>query len=605
MKHLRWLLILCSLLIVGPLPAGAQGGADEVCPVLVANALTIAGENCTGLPRNTACYGHDQVTAAFWPGSDAPSFAIPADQAPLDALQQITTGPLDLDSEQWGVALINLQADLPDTLPGQAVTMILMGDVTVENQVMPDAAAAEPVAATASTNANLRAAPSTSAAIRGGVSAGDTLTITGRNEAGDWFAIQTADQQTAWLWGDLLTADDPAALTALPVVADAAASAYRQPMQAFYFTTGFGGTTCQEAPNALTLQNTSGTTVALNVNGLDVTLASTLILTTTPHPTTGDPLLVGVLVEGTATVIYAAFTAELTAPGEAFAVTLNADGLIDEDSELLTLTDTGDLASVVQNTCSMLITYDLAAGPLTADDCTAPLSFATEPPPNDPPAMSDIGVGDPCTIAAINTVNLRRGPGTHYEWSLQLAPGERRQVSGYATGIDGYRWWALPDGRWVRGDLVNQAGACDSVSIAITPVAPTAAPTSAPPPGGGGGGGRAGIFEIGGIGTMCQMMNDIRAGQSVTFQTGTGRWPTIEEYEAARAGMSAAISIDGAGLGVYYEGPTWHTGGPTADGYGDRARADWIASSGTHTVTGQWFGHPGGSSTHVCTFTVP
>ena len=37
---------LGMLLIVGPLPVAAQGGADDVCPTLVTEALTTAGTNC-------------------------------------------------------------------------------------------------------------------------------------------------------------------------------------------------------------------------------------------------------------------------------------------------------------------------------------------------------------------------------------------------------------------------------------------------------------------------------------------------------------------------------------------------------------------------------
>ena len=33
----------------------------------------------------------------------------------------------------WGVALMRIQANLPDTLPGQNVTMLIFGDVQIQN----------------------------------------------------------------------------------------------------------------------------------------------------------------------------------------------------------------------------------------------------------------------------------------------------------------------------------------------------------------------------------------------------------------------------------------------------------------------------------------
>ena len=40
---------------------------------------------------------------------------------------------LNEDAGVWGVAVMSLQADIPNTLPGQNVTFILFGDVMIEN----------------------------------------------------------------------------------------------------------------------------------------------------------------------------------------------------------------------------------------------------------------------------------------------------------------------------------------------------------------------------------------------------------------------------------------------------------------------------------------
>ena len=65
------------------------------------------------------------------------AFNQPNDRVDLAALQSITTSPLNVDTSQWGIAVLKLQADLPDALPGQAVTFLLLGDVQLKSGVVP------------------------------------------------------------------------------------------------------------------------------------------------------------------------------------------------------------------------------------------------------------------------------------------------------------------------------------------------------------------------------------------------------------------------------------------------------------------------------------
>lgn len=84
---------------------------------------------------------------------------------------------------------------------------------------------------------------------------------------------------------------------------------------------------------------------------------------------------------------------------------------------------------------------------------------------------------------------------------------------------------------------------------------------------------------------------------------GVGRWATPADLQKALAGHRGVIAVGGQELPVTNEGPTLHTGGAEASGFGDRARATWLASSGTHTVSGYWTIHPDAVSR--CTLTVP
>lgn len=117
-----------------------------------------------------------------------------------------------------------------------------------------------------------------------------------------------------------------------------------------------------------------------------------------------------------------------------------------------------------------------------------------------------------------------------------------------------------------------------------------------------GGGTSQTTFEIGQqFPQECANLNNVRPGSTITFQVGVGRWPTPAEKEIALAGQYAVISLDDLPLSVFYEGTTWHDGGGLPGGYGDRARANWVATSGTHTVTALWTNQRQASG---CTFTI-
>jgi hypothetical protein len=76
-----------------------------------------------------------------------------------------------------------------------------------------------------------------------------------------------------------------------------------------------------------------------------------------------------------------------------------------------------------------------------------------------------------CEIDAINTVNTRSRPGTNYNQTGQLAAGSTANANGWTTGEDGYVWWRLTNGSWVRDDVVSAAGDCESI-IAADPEGP-------------------------------------------------------------------------------------------------------------------------------------
>jgi hypothetical protein len=115
-----------------PVPASAANlDQGEACRAILTRAMQTLGNNCDKLTRNSACYGNDNVKAELT--SNAVKFSSLGDKAPIQTIKSITTLPLDAEHGTWGLSLLKLQANLPDTMPGQNVTFLVYGDTSVQN----------------------------------------------------------------------------------------------------------------------------------------------------------------------------------------------------------------------------------------------------------------------------------------------------------------------------------------------------------------------------------------------------------------------------------------------------------------------------------------
>jgi hypothetical protein len=260
----------------------APAGDAAVCSALAQEALAALEPNCTGMGRNTACYGYRRVAATFTQEVPDDFFSQPADRADVVTLRNLTTSPMQTEDDEWGVALMSVQGNLPNTLPGQAVTFVLMGDAEVVNAVPAEEAAlpVEPIGVIATRDAVVRTGPSMlSNAVGAVVTAGSPLAADARSDDGAWLRVvfaptgDEADTVGGWFPADAVAPVSGApALSTLPVIGPET----RSPMQAFLFRTGLGGPRCEEAPSTVVVQGPNNTEVLMNVNGADLTLGSTV-----------------------------------------------------------------------------------------------------------------------------------------------------------------------------------------------------------------------------------------------------------------------------------------------------------------------------------------
>ncbi len=256
--------------------------AQTTCPTIVEAALAEMGDNCGGLERNSACYGYNRVGAAFATEVAEDFFSRPADTTDLAPLTALETAALNIITGEWGVAVMSVQANLPDTLPGQAVTFLLFGDTQLENDGV-ETAAVSSIEVTVTENINLRSGAGLNRNVVGVAAAGNTFSADGISADGDWLRVAYNDAP-AWIRSTLVTTAGD--VTTLPIISHENPA----PMQAFYLTTGIGQSGCQEAPDVLLVQGTENYEIDLTVNGAEIRIGSTVLFRTV-----GDALEITVI----------------------------------------------------------------------------------------------------------------------------------------------------------------------------------------------------------------------------------------------------------------------------------------------------------------------
>ncbi len=107
------------------------------CSAIAQQAMASAQKACATIGRNQACYGYVSLQATPQPGVQNFNFSQEGDLVNVADLASLQLSPYDPVNNTWGIALMKLQADLPDALPGENVTMLLFGDVQIQNAVTP------------------------------------------------------------------------------------------------------------------------------------------------------------------------------------------------------------------------------------------------------------------------------------------------------------------------------------------------------------------------------------------------------------------------------------------------------------------------------------
>lgn len=320
MRLHHWLLLCLLLVGAFAVVTPQRTEAQNSCPTLVQTALEQMGDNCTGLGRNSACYGFNRVNSTFLDAAPLDFFSKPSDRAELAQLETITTAPLDLDSDEWGIAVMNVQANVPGALPGQSIVFMLMGDAEVTNTVPPENTLpdVEPIAVTTITETGVLTSPTANANALTTVPTGTILQATGVN--GDWLRVYS-EAGLGWVAGDSVEANS--ALGSLPTVTET----MQAPMQAFQVSTAVNDLLCNEAPSLLAIQSPENIKVDLMANGVHINMGSLILVRILPP---GDVLQI-MTIEGDVTLDPGTPFEVHLEPGFVTTRCMTADGIVSED----------------------------------------------------------------------------------------------------------------------------------------------------------------------------------------------------------------------------------------------------------------------------------
>lgn len=520
----------------------STAAAQDNCPIIVQQALQAVDANCTTTGRNQACYGHVAIESVL--SDTSLRFEQSGDIVDVTALSSIALSPMDSGSGHWGMALLRLQADIPDTLPGQNVTLLVFGDVTLTPDE--DTVRYSPVDIVAGGNINVRRGPSTDFAVVATLTTGQMLQADAQNAAGTWLRLRLEGDAVGWVRADLVTVQGDSSALAVAEPGDEGRPSY-SPMQSFYFRSGVGDAGCAEAPDSgLLIQTPQGVgQVTLRVNEVQIRLGSTAFLQANP-----DDFLYTYVLEGEAQVSSFGVVkvvpegAVVTVPLDA---NLSAAGPPDEPEPYET------------DAIGMMPTAALEQQIIIAE-----------------PAESEtITQLNSCTLSADHAAQLYTGPGTNYLALGTLAANVEREPIGQAE-LNGLRWWQLSSTAWVSDAAVETDGNCDVIAAASIPAAP-----SYLPPGTSSSVSAGSNFNLWDCNGGVQRVN---SAASITVFISHGGGTNYASLEAARsAGLGGWLTINGQSY------PINRTGAFT-DGIGHHYTLHFdvgVLADGTYYAAGQ------------------
>ena len=226
--------------------------------MVVQRTLDSIEERCADLERDSLCLVSQPLEVQ--PAGAGESLA---------ALRSLSTGGLDADNDSWGLALLRLGANLPQTYPGAGLLALLAGDAQIQNEIDASEAVAipGPVSTAALERATLYRQPGILPEPIGALAADEIVPVDAYDLSGDWLRAVTGGM-VAWLEAEKVARLQ--AMDSLPRLA--LNQAY--PLRALSLQTGSAYPDCAAAEPMVAVQTPEDASVNLTVNGVDIHIGS-------------------------------------------------------------------------------------------------------------------------------------------------------------------------------------------------------------------------------------------------------------------------------------------------------------------------------------------
>jgi hypothetical protein len=115
------------------LTATALSQRNASCQILIDKAIQASDSYCGETNSNNVCYGNTTIQAELAPGATR-RFSERGDIISVDELRRLSAAPLNLENDEWGIAVFKVIANLPRSLPGETITMVVFGNTTLDKQ---------------------------------------------------------------------------------------------------------------------------------------------------------------------------------------------------------------------------------------------------------------------------------------------------------------------------------------------------------------------------------------------------------------------------------------------------------------------------------------
>jgi hypothetical protein len=256
---------------------------------------------CVDTPTGTICAGSAGVKLENAGSTTAADITPGATQA-WSSVQAIQTAPLDLQTRQWGTAILRPALRNADgNILQQTGLFLLYGDARLsfdtQNGTPTPAPAATPFRCTATTirSSPLRATPSATSLILETVATNETVTILGVSSDGNWL-FTDGKTRAGWIARTNLNTDCD--LTKLTVIDPKEPATFPGLPDLLLKADGTATSGCRDIPPAgLLIQSPQGRATRFSLNGAQITLSGSAVFFAKPNNA-----LRGSLIDGTLTV---------------------------------------------------------------------------------------------------------------------------------------------------------------------------------------------------------------------------------------------------------------------------------------------------------------